>query len=265
MVELMIVLAISVALVGMSMAFLSGREGHTRFSQSMRDMQSKMQNWLDDVPNGLTYTAAGSANCHLGGSSVLIDTGAQNTNADCIFLGKAIQFQDDPATTVYAYSVFGQRLSGGDLVSTIRDAAPVPADGTNGTGRAKFTEVYNLGPGTTVKSIVNSSGVTSGGVKSHLAGFYLSLNTDQVIGKNGESNLKAYQYTLGNVAGSSSSAITCIENKSPCALSGLATEPAPLTDWEICFKNDSNADTALLTIRSSLGLGATTQLEFKPC
>jgi prepilin-type N-terminal cleavage/methylation domain-containing protein len=263
LIEVMIVLAISVVLVGVSLTFLSGREGHTRFSQNMRDIQSKLQSWLDNVPNGFTNVSAGSANCYLFGSSVKIDGGNQNPDAQCIFLGKAIQFRDDPATSVYAYSVFGQRLNGTDLVSTIKDVGPVPAVGTNGTGNLDLTETYALGPGTTVRRIVKSSGI--GSDNGHMAGFYLSLNTDEAVGKNGNSNLKSYQYPLGDFANSSSEVVGCIENKSPCPLLGFNTEPAPLTDWEICFKNDSNADTALLTVRSSLGLGATTQLEFKSC
>lgn len=266
-VEVMIVTAVSVILVGVSMTFLSGREGHTRFSQNMRDMQSKMQSWLDDVSNGFPYGTTSAYHCQLGGSAVQIINGARPAGAggDCIFLGKAIQFVDGPANnSVYAYSVFGRRLSpsSGDLSANIQDTGSVPAANTGDTGSAQLTETYTLGSGTTVKGIAKSSGV--GGDISHIAGFYLSLNTDQAIGQNGETNLKAYQYNIGNTAGISGQAVACIENHSPCGL-GTGTEQLPLTDWEICFENNSNADTALLTVSTVAGLGPSTKLEFKAC
>lgn len=264
-IEVMIVMAISVILVGVSMTFLSGQDGKQRFTQNMHDLQSQMQSWLDDVSNGFPYGTTANYHCNLGGSAVQIWTGARPAGAlpQCIFLGKAIQFVDSPATNVYAYSVFGRRtLSSGDLVATIKDSGTIPAANVGDTGDAPLTEIHSLGPGTTVRSIIKSSGVA--GDKSHIAGFYLSLNTDAAIGQNGETNLKSYQYNIGNTAGNSSSAVSCIENHNSCSL-GAAIEPPTLTDWEICFQNDSNSDTALLTILSNGGFNASTKLEFKAC
>lgn len=266
-VELMIVMALSLMLVLMAATFLAGRKGHTEFSQSMRDLQSRLQSWIDDVPNGFAFGSNTNSYCKTGGVSVQINQGARpgGNKPECIYLGKAIQFSDNPSTQVYAYSVFGQRLdSAGNLVSTIEDAGPTPASGTAGTGNADFTETYNLKGGAHLKKIIQSSGVTGSGQNSHLAAFYLSLNTDEVVGQNGNSNLVAYQYPVGNQPNvNDPQVIHCIQNLGTCK---MAVHPPFLTKWELCFDNDSNKDTALLTLQAnSSGLGISTKLEFKTC
>jgi prepilin-type N-terminal cleavage/methylation domain-containing protein len=268
-IEIMVVLAISSVLVLMAMTFLNGNQSQTEFSQSMRDLQSQVQSWIDSVPNGDAYGSIDDTYCHLSGN-IKIDTGGRPANAspDCIFLGKAIQFNDKPSTSVYAYSVFGRRLDASDnLTGNIQDAEPEPAAGAGGPKAANLTETYTLKSGATLRSIINSSGITAGGEKSHLAGFYLSLNTDQAIGQNGNSNLIAYQYPLGNAGLNDNSVIRCIENNPPdCRIPAGQTAPAALDSWQLCFENNGNGRTALLTISSSAnGFDPKVQLEFKAC
>ncbi|MBX4197100.1 hypothetical protein KW801_00905 [Candidatus Saccharibacteria bacterium] len=268
-IEVIIFLAVSSALLLVSLIFLSGREGHVRFSQSMRDMQSKVQDWVNDVTDGFPVATDASYNCQAGGSSVVINQGARNINSPptCIFLGKAIQFTDAPSNLVYTYSVFGQRLdSSNELVSNMRDTAPVPAIGlgTN-TGDAHLTDIYTINGGAEVKSI---SGIVNGSAfPSHMAGFYLSLNTEKSIGQNGNTDLKAFQYKLqGSSAGDSQEVTDCIKMiSSLCKLPPPQINPPALSKWEICFDNGSNGDTAVLTVNSTNGFGATTKLEFKAC
>jgi len=270
LIEVMIVLAVSSFMIIFSMNFLGGHEGRVKFTQSMRDIQSKMQDWINDAPTGFT---SGTSNYHCNplASPVQILNGPRPATdpPNCIFLGKAIQFTQSPSKSVFAYSVFGLRESSNELSGNLKDALPVPATGSNGTGNANLTEAYSLEGTTTVKSVVQSSGVTVSGSNSYMGGFYLSLNTDQVIGQNGSSNLNAYQYQLGNSTGNSLAAIQCIEMTiippSPCRLLGSATNPLPLTMWQICFKNENNSATAQLTIKSNNGEGATTQLDYISC
>ena len=270
MVEIMVVLAVSSFLILVSATFLSGSRGRTEFSQSMRDLQSQIQSWIDDVPNGFAYQTNANAYCHLGGGSVVIDNGGkpQSAKPDCIFLGKAIQFTDAPSTAVYAYSVFGLRTdSSGNLVPTLQASGPVPAANATGTGTANFTDTYNLKTGTQLKKIVKSSGITSFGVNSHMAGFYLSLNTDASIGQNGNSNLIAYQYPIGNYPNINDNQIVhCIEGVPGVCNFTASGNPDALSDWELCFENNANLETALLTISaSSNGFNPQTKLEFQAC
>jgi hypothetical protein len=301
-VEVIIFLAISGALLISSIAFLSGTEGHNRFSQSMRDSQSKIQDLMNDIPTGFsggTGGTSGQAHCFSTPGKIQIDNGParsgnpNETNGDCIFLGKAIQFTDvtDPAASgqaaaqesqIFVYSIFGIRtitLSSGDIrpVANLKEASPFVAVASGScascSGTADLTEEYTITGGAKVKKIVKSSGVA--GDDSHLAGFFLSFN--QLSGtSSGSSSLQAFQYPIagnhiaGNVSSGPNNDIdTCTnldQNLSVnCKVTAPATSPPPMSDWEICFENDSNGDTAVLSLRSVGGLNVTTKLEFTPC
>jgi hypothetical protein len=305
-IEVLIFLAISGVILGTSMVFLSGRESSTRFSQSMRDIQSKVQDWINDVPTGfagaVTSPGSGNVNCKLiakGGKDIpKIDAtgGGVSPSPECIFLGKVIQFTDrvgppaigqatDQEKQVFVYSVFGRRTItplGEDerLVANLWEANPIAAVGiSNYSGTAGvnegLTEAYTLNGGAKVKRIIKSSGVA--GENSHIAGFFLSFNPGSVK-SNGSADLRAYQYpldgndTAGFVGSNANKVDTCIslENAvgAACALPGGTPAdqwPRDLANWQICFENDSEEKTAILTVSASNGRGITTNLEFKDC
>ena len=166
MIEVLIFLAISSFLLVVSITFLSGREDQNRFSQSMRDIQSKFQDWINDVSTG--YPGATSGNTGLSSLRCDIPSGNGRINVksvgvgprtpDCIFLGKAIQVttvasppSSGQESKIYAYSVFGRRVltAGGEerLVSNLVEAVPVPVVGIPGVSGSwvDFTEAYDLG------------------------------------------------------------------------------------------------------------------------
>jgi type II secretory pathway pseudopilin PulG len=289
LIELLIVLTVTIVMIGVSLTFLSGREGQARFSGSVRDAQSKFQSWLDNVSNGVALGTTDSLHCSLNGApppSIHIDTGPPPTHdPECIFLGKAIQIGDEtnPATAnqIYAYTVFGRRISTatGFPVANMRQAEPVPAANSSDpvlgyTGSANLTEVYTLGPGATVKSVYqakdtsdsNVHGIVAGTL-SHLGGFYLSLNDTQTSGGNNESNLDAYLYPVGPGALNQDRDIGCIEQSATwCPLNfGDVNPQHPLRTWQICFASTYNHNTALLSISSNGGVGVSTQLKITAC
>jgi hypothetical protein len=302
-VEVIIFLAISSVLFIISSLFLSQSEGHNRFSQSMRDTQSKISDILNDIPTGFANgTSSGTGlTCKkvaIGGTSrPQFTSGGGSTTPDCIFLGKVIQFTDtnSPPTTgqdsqIYFYSVFGLRTytPPGETerpVANLIEASPVAAVNIasysgNAGSNGDLTEAYTIPGGAKVKKIVKSSGIA--GDDSHLGGFFLSFNQLQST-SSGSASLKSYQYPLagnhypGNdqTSGNYKDVDDCMSlnnlGSSDCSITSVSPAPTPdksppaLSDWEICFANDSNSDTALLTINSSNGLGATTKLDFTPC
>jgi hypothetical protein len=290
-IEVIIFLGITMFLLTATIGFLNGSEGHNRFSQSMRDMQSKIQDWINDVPTGFAggQTDASSLNCRLHGSGNnaeprIFDNGNGNDKPNCIFLGKVIQFTDSNTATsgqdslVYAYSVFGIRTytpSGQEErpVASLDEANPITAVGKPPySGTADLTETYPIFGGAKVKKIIKSSGIA--GEDSHIAGFFLSFNGFNGALSSGSSSVTAYQYPLsgnqdpGNkkpppTANDIDNCIS-LDNSVGTPPNGCSVLPT-LSDWEICFYNDSNSDQALLTISSAGGLGATTKLEFKSC
>jgi len=280
-IEVLIFLAVSGFILVTSMAFFSGRAADNRFAQSMRDIQSKVQDWINDVPTGFagassSTTGLGTTWCHLAGIKPQINTSGGPSNGDCIFLGKVIQFTDassqptpEQYRKVYAYSVFGRRLnSSGDLTANMIEANPVPAVGIGAAGNADLTDVYTLGGNSKVLSITSSGAVSN----SHMAGFFLSFNP-LVAERNGSQDLLAYQYKLTTNSapantGGGNAVVDCIANLGSCAKpAGVADNqwPQPLQSWRVCLSDPAGKNTALLTISSNNGIGVTTKLEFTPC
>lgn len=250
-VETIIFLAASSIILVSAMIFMSGRAQGARFSESMRDINSKMQDWINDIPTGFTGSTAGGVNCIVtGGGKVLINSGVGPNEPECIFLGKAIQFRVDDSK-VSAYSVFGRRALGNDiespLVSSLMEANPEAATGVGASGNGRVVEDYIIKGDAKVKSILSPP--------SYLAGFYLSFSPTSAK-TNGSANLVAYQYPLADGDAPDNAVEDSIrDNKSP----------AVLTDWQICFESNDAVKTAILTVRATNGVGVTTNLEFKTC
>ncbi len=93
-IEVMIVLSVSVILFTSAIAGYSYQNRKTEFTNAVRDMESTIQDLLNDVSTGY-YPNAGNFTCSRSGSPAvpeLDDSGAseQGTNQDCIFIGKAV-------------------------------------------------------------------------------------------------------------------------------------------------------------------------------
>lgn len=98
-VEVMIFLAVSTALLLSVMAAVSGQQQKTQFVTGVRDFETKIQDIVNDVETGY-YPNDGSTRCEDAGAANSVDIQAvpdpgkqaQGTNTDCVFLGKAIAF-----------------------------------------------------------------------------------------------------------------------------------------------------------------------------
>ncbi len=105
-VEVLIVLAVSGALMVSAVALINGRQNKTEFQTGINNVQQQIQQIINETtsgyyPNVANFTCIGNAN----GGVVKFAAGSTNQGANdgCIFLGKAIQFGlgtsgDDPST-----------------------------------------------------------------------------------------------------------------------------------------------------------------------
>jgi hypothetical protein len=284
--EVMIFLIISTALIATATVAVGGSNAHTQFNQGMRDVNSKIQDWIGNVVNGFPGDNQQSYSCAAPGNSrPTVSVGAGSTSPDCIFVGKAIQFTDsssaptpDQPTRLYAYSVFGARMfkdsSGNSTLSdNLYDSNPIAATGQFSSGQ-DLTEAYTMTGGLKILSINSTSSAGSG--HSHLIGFFSSFNTEQNTTQNGSESLNTFAFPIddnqipANNAGGSSIA-HCLElasSSSACRLPALGDPnkwPPTLQTVQICFGNDNNSDTAVLTISSNNGLGAQTAIDYKVC
>jgi hypothetical protein len=284
--EVMIFLIISTALIASAEVAVGGSNAHTQFNQGMRDVNSKIQDWIGNVINGFPGDNQQSYKCSApGGSRPTIIAGTGSTSPDCIFIGKAVQFTDassspTPGQTghLYAYSVFGARMfkdsSGNTTLSdNMYDSNPIAATGQFSSG-TDLTEDYTLPGGLKILSIKSTSSLGPG--NSHLIGFFSSFNTEQNTTQNGAESLNAFAFPVdtnqkpaNNPGGSTVAQCLELANSSSACKLPVAGDPnqwpPALQNVQICFGSDNNNDTALLTISSNGGLGAQTALDYQVC
>ncbi len=129
-VEVMIVLAVTGILFISAAALISGKQNQTEFDQAIRQVQSQIQQVINEVATGY-YPNMGNIKCNGGGGSVVLSAGSgtgQGANAGCIFLGKALQFQvastDPEQFNVFSIAGLQQGGSGGTESTNLTEAKP---------------------------------------------------------------------------------------------------------------------------------------------
>jgi type II secretory pathway pseudopilin PulG len=111
-IEVMIVLVISGAMLGTVATMVSGQQERTEFSTATRELESDIQDIFNDVESGI-FDSNGQLSCDDPSPqtpvSPIIGTAAkeQGTNGSCILVGKAIEFYQEPGGTVSSYAVAG--------------------------------------------------------------------------------------------------------------------------------------------------------------
>ena len=137
-VEVLIVLAITGALFVAAAVMISGSQNRAGFNQAVQQLQSQIQQVMNDVSTGYFPNSANfQCSANAGGPVVLSSVGAngQGANAGCIFAGKVLSFQlgtSDPQK----YGIFtvaaAQKNAAGQEVTSLATAAPkVVAPGTS--------------------------------------------------------------------------------------------------------------------------------------
>ena len=269
-IEVLIVLAISGAILSSSIGVFSGRKGATEFSQAMYDLQSKFQNYANSVssaslPSGEAYICKVSGLTDGKVYPVLSAAPAgavDTTNQDCIYLGQAIQIIPG-SDTIYNYPVFGLRtvhngsVDSGDLPSTPAEANPEPALDSSDPDRTKFllVESYQLLNGL---SLVSATAAGSPGEQDLLT-FYSSLQNNNTSGS--QITASARSYAFGSNDAKSARLRSCIEGSS-C---GASTEnPLIGKSWNLCVQNSTGSKKAQLSIQGT-ATGITTRLNLETC
>lgn len=130
LVEVMVVLAVTGLLFVSSAALISGKQNRTAFDQSIRQLQSQIEQVINEVAIGY-YPNMGNIQCSGTGATVVLTTGGgtgQGANAGCVFAGKAIQFAvagtDPQQFKVYSVAGLQRGGPGGRESGSLADARP---------------------------------------------------------------------------------------------------------------------------------------------
>ncbi len=165
-IEVLVVVGVSAAIFFAAMTAIGGRQASVQFAQSVREFDAKIRDIMNDVTTGY-YPTNDTITCTLsaGVPQITVDTDAKlGTNNDCIFIGKAIQFQPDGVTNrMDIYSVAGLRFEDNDQTptSSIAKAKPVPVARVGDDFNFKDATVsYDLLYGLRIKKVIRPLGTT---------------------------------------------------------------------------------------------------------
>ena len=261
--EVMIFLAISGIIFAAAATLFQGQQGKTQFEQGMRDLASKIQQYVDQVGSS-EFNGGGQYNCAISNSTGRAELSAGNantgTNQGCVFLGRAIQVLPGQPN-VYIYSVLGSQYdSNGDTVTSYAGALPEPAFNTG----ADISEEYDTTWGKVLSSKVTyTSGST---VNSTLVSFYNSLQDGyQKSGAAGGPSITArgYNYNDNSLSSIKSTALkSCLEEQSANGVD--CTNTPTINNWSACFASTGSSQTAILSVTSTPA-GITTDANFTSC
>lgn len=166
-IEVMIVLVVSGALFVSAAVLISGRQNQTAFDQAIRQVQSQVQQALNEVAVGY-YPNSSNFECEAVGGFPELTPGssAQGTNSNCIFLGKALQFQVGTAKpeqfTTFTITALQQICSSSVESTCINQANPAvvaPSTLHNGANYPNNSVTQGLQSGlTTARMWYNNGG-----------------------------------------------------------------------------------------------------------
>lgn len=192
-IEVMIVLAITGALLILGGIIISGQQAKTQFSQSVNDLQAQINDVINNVATGYYANVASFTdqyNCTDSSGPFFTKVTSpslpnkQGANEKCIFIGRAFQFTNTPNYNLF--NIAGLRSTAGGInASTLAQALPKaispgnspPADFPNTTQKQQLD--YGLTP--TKMSYTSGTRVDIGAVAfvSHL-GSYATQQVDLI-------------------------------------------------------------------------------------
>lgn len=269
-IEVMIVLSISAAMLVSAAAVFGSRRQATEFSQAMYDAQSEFQSIANavsskSVPGVEDQFRCQASKVYIGGKirPVLFHPASPKTfytNNACIYLGQLIQVTKKSAA-IYSYPVFGLTdvYSGttdtGTLPTTFDEANPEVALSRDNTGPSGMLliDTYNLINGLSV------SWARFNGLENDFLTLYSSLESDNTSGN----EISVASYVIAS-NGSKSQLKSCIEavdppNICPAVPPNLSIFTSP---WKICLTNGTQL--AELTLIGT-STGVTTSLNMNGC
>lgn len=277
-VEVMIVLSITGALFLAASILFQGQQGKSEFSDANRDLQSKIQDWANDVTTGYypsqrgvggstgytcNYTGGGFSPNLLKLQYAPAGVIKKGTNEGCIYIGKVIQFKKDSGT-VYSYTIVGQRQvtsAGGAprLVESLEEATPFVARNTDPSGTAgiNLTESYSVRWGALVQPTTsNPCNLNTSTCPTYTVAIYNSFGAN-AIGSTSSDSINMYQFPnidFGNI----NEVDKCVNGGDPlglpvgqCANTPLNLSNRVLKSWRICLKSAGSKQFATINLAPS--------------
>lgn len=248
--EAMIVLGITGVLFISAYTLFGGQQGKTEFSQAMRDIDSKIQAYANEVkagslPAGQSYPCSAASGRPVLDTSPAVGENKIGQNQDCIILGRALQLNTGQSD-ITVHTVLGTRTryvgakNTGVTATSLAETNPTTA--ADLAGNPIWQDSYRLSGGAKILS----SRVNGLASAYNLIGLYTSLKS---AGASANLSVEAYQLS-GDVN-------SCVQDGPACGVTKVSR-------WDLCLQSASGNQTALLTANILPG-GITTKLNFASC
>lgn len=261
-IEVMIVLAVTGGLFISAAVLIAGRQAKTEFSQAIRQVQSQIQQVINDVATGY-YPNTSNFQCNVTGTgapNVTPGTTEQGTNTDCIFMGKVMQFDiagTDPEE-FKVYTLVGRRTSSDNVTedaSSRANAKPVViAPSTNDPDVPDNSQTGLLQSGLTTHSMVwgAGSGTPTGAVAFSQS---LAQYSDGLI-QSGAQQLSVIPIT--NASYAMTLDMTKLEGAESINRNYVGSTADPANGVRICFASGGTNQSGLIRIGGNQGQLAVT-------
>lgn len=250
-IETMIFIMITGMMFTMAVMVVSGRQKEIQFSQGLRDVESKIKDYINDVSTGFFPSSTG-LNCTLSSttastSPTLTSSGGQGqgTSNDCIFVGKVLQFSPNISGTVnddklMVHTLAGRKrnASGGFVTDLDQSNVVMVTPTSSNTGIPELTEVYELKWGLKVTKVSQTSGATYG-----------SVGIVSSFGQTSGSGFVSGAQTINSGAVDSTS-LGQDKDSAAASVNGMTGLVRPATGIVICLANSDDSRKASITIGS---------------
>lgn len=252
-VEVLIVLAVSGALLIAGLTSIAGQQNRTQFNQAAQDIQAQINDVMNNVATGY-YAVTQNFSCTDGGSGpALSSVGAgRGTNGACIFIGRAVQFTNDQTYNLYDIAGLREKTVGvtKQAITTIDEASPTAIAPTTGNASLPnsieaLTLLYGLTP---VKISYSDTASGKSGPIGSFAFFSLGNKSQYDRGGSLTSGVQELHVipiegtSLGSSSPATADAINAINGTSPIDPDG---------GIKICFKSGGTKQFMVLTIGSN--------------
>jgi prepilin-type N-terminal cleavage/methylation domain-containing protein len=235
-VEVLLALAISGAILAASISIFAGRREDTQFDQAVYDLQSKLNSYVNQVSTKFV-PGYKDYKCNLSGAPArpvltpIAATSDETTGQECIYLGDAIEVIKTTGDSLYAYPVFGARtVAGSTAFDYPRDIASAnPEMAVDASGNPVLNDTYPLLGGL---KIVYAQ---VGGNERDLLGIYSNLYETNTSGNEVTPYVYNVAYTSVGVASTIPSVQNCI--RGGCSLTAMSS----YNSWQLCVTNDKRS------------------------
>lgn len=248
-IEVMIVLVVTSALLVSAILLIAGQQRKTEFGQAVRDIESRINDTVNDVSTGF-YPNTGNFTCISLGSGPIISAGGNNQGANqgCIFIGRVMQFAVLGTNNegYNSYTVVGQRVtSSNQQVTNFAQAHPTavaPSSSSSSVPDATQTGTLLYGLKAASMYIINAD-------DSHTPiGAFGVFSTFANSGTQPTGTTSVDLIPLGNSLGVSQTTMVDTINTV-----NDATSKNPAKGIAVCFNSGGTDQHAIITIGANQG------------